>query len=286
MRSLAPALLLFAACAVHKTHAIVRPASQGTIQPGELTPIPPFAIAEPEDAIVRVVAPSATCSGTLIGEKDTAESELVLTAHHCVVMRGSHGEFSKTEVRPQDLEVELGGSYLPWGTIGVREIVAPPCGHAGGAGDIAVLVLDRKLVGITPMIPRLEQPPKPSETLDVAGFGRCILSPDGIHRALRDGGPVSALSAGTLSLHAQICPGDSGGPVFDRGALGNVKEKKEKPQAYVVGVVSESAMDADEHTSGATVVVRVDAYRDVFNHARLIVDGMPKNTIPPAECPK
>jgi hypothetical protein len=226
----------------------------------------PFALAVPEDAIVRIVGPVMTCTGTVI------QDDLILTAHHCLVERGPNGEFTKNNLEPSQIKVELGGDYFAWGEVNVRHIVAPPCGEAGGAGDIAVLVLTRKLVGLSTMLPRLDAPPKVGEEVSPVGFGRCALSPDAIRRKDRDGGAIRALTSETLHVDASICPGDSGGPVFAKGTR------------QIVGVVSLSAMDHDEHTRGPSVMARVDAYRRVFEHASLIADGMAPNELPPLEC--
>ena len=141
----------------------------------------PFALAMPEDAIVRVVGPSMTCTGTVI------EDDLILTAHHCLVERGPRGEFTKKLLEPSQIKIELGGDYFAWGEVSTRAIVAPPCGEGGGAGDLAVIVLSRKLVGLSTMHPRLEGPPKIGEEVNPVGFGRCTLSPDGIRRKEREG---------------------------------------------------------------------------------------------------
>jgi V8-like Glu-specific endopeptidase len=226
----------------------------------------PFALAVPEDAIVRVVGPSATCTGTVI------EDDLILTAHHCLVERGPRGEFSKRLLEPSQLKIELGGGYFAWGEVSARAIVAPPCGEGGGAGDVAVIVLSRKLVGLSTMTPRLDTPPKVGEALNPVGFGRCALSPDGIRRKEREGGNIRALTGETIYLDASVCPGDSGGPVFAKGTR------------EIVGVVSLSAMDHDEKTRGPSVMARIDAYRLVFAHARLISDGLAQNELPPLEC--
>jgi hypothetical protein len=217
-----------------------------------------------KDAIVRVVAEKSTCSGTLIDE------DLVLTAHHCVVERGPRGEFLSSSLAPKEIVIELGGGYLPWGNVGVKAVVVPPCGENGGHGDMAVLVLERKLVGIAPMKVRLDAPPKPGEIVEPAGFGRCALSGDGISRKRRGFSSVATVSPGSFFLSAAICPGDSGGPAVSNG--------------QVVGVISASAMDSDEHTAGASVFARVDTFRQAFNHARLIADGFPKNELPPLAC--
>jgi V8-like Glu-specific endopeptidase len=227
----------------------------------------PFALAVAEDAIVRIVGPTMTCTGTLIGD------DLVLTAHHCLVERGARGEYSKKLLAPEQVKIELGGDYFAWGEVNARTIVAPPCGEAGGAGDVAILVLTRKLVGLTAMVPRLDRAPRIGEEISPVGFGRCALSADAIRRRDRSGGVIRALSGETIHVDASVCPGDSGGPVFVKGTR------------EIVGVVSLSAMDHDDRTSGPSVMARIDAYRDVFQRASFIADGVAPNELPPLECP-
>jgi len=260
---------VFSVCGCwHPPSTNVRPAAKLDEDP-LLSPrffSPPIALAVPEDAIVRIVGPVTTCSGTLVDE------DIVLTAHHCVVHLGSRGEFTANALAPSDLHIELGGDYLPWGTVSVKAVVAPPCGERGGRGDVALLVLGHKLIGITPYKARLDGPPRVGETLDPTGFGRCSLSPDGIHRAPREGGTVSWLTSGTIGMTASICPGDSGGPVLARGSH------------EIVGVVSLSAMDGDEHTRNASIMARIDSFRPLFGLARQIADGASPSELPPPTC--
>jgi hypothetical protein len=129
---------------------------------------------------------------------------------------------------------------------------------------------------------RFEGPPEVHEKLVPMGFGRCAMSPDAIRR--REGkrperGPehvpdpeVGWLNSDTFGMHASICPGDSGGPVIARGSH------------EVVGVISHSAMDGDETTNNASVMVRVDAFRSLFGRARQIADGTPASELPPVAC--
>jgi len=221
---------------------------------------------DPTDAVLRLMGPSATCSGTLI------ESDLVLTAHHCVVERTKSGDFTSKLVPAEAMKVELGGDYLAWGSVGVKSIVAPPCGEAGGAHDVAVLVLERKLTGLATMKPRLTQPPHAGESLQPAGFGRCGLSTDAIHRATRLGGVVQEIQGETFLMQASICPGDSGGPVFSAGG------------DEIVGIISLAAMDADDRTRNSAMMTRIDRARPVIAQARLIGDGTSASELPPLAC--
>jgi hypothetical protein len=243
----------------------VQPASMQAQEDINLLLSPSAALASPADAVVRVVGPQMTCSGTLIAE------DLVLTAHHCVVERGPHGEFTAKSLTPASIQVELGGDYLPWGNVGLTAVLAPPCGEAGGRGDIAVLVLERKLVGLA-TIPLREAAPHPGELVYAAGFGRCALSAEGIRRREREGGPVASVSHGAFEVEASVCPGDSGGPVLD------LRTRE------VVGVISLSAMDYDEGTRGRSVFTRVDEMPKLVAYARLVADGGDPSDLPPLSC--
>lgn len=222
-----------------------------------------------DDYVVRVVSPGATCSGTLI------EDNLVLTAHHCVAGQDEYGAPVAENVEPARVSVELGGDYLPWGEVGVRAIVTPPCGHDAGIGDIAFLVLERRLVGISTVEPRLDRGPKPREVLDPVGFGRCALTADAVRRKTREGGRVDQIRASRFAMEASICPGDSGGPVIDRES------------GEVVGVVSRSVMDGSDQTRGTSVFTRLDYWRPLFARAALIAEGRSPAEVPPVTdgCP-
>jgi hypothetical protein len=227
----------------------------------------PPAIGSEEDAIVRLVIGSVTCSGTLIAK------DQVLTAHHCVARRSPTGAILAEDVAPSAIRVEIGGDYDVWGEVGVRAIVAPPCGHGTGLGDIAILVLDRAL-GIPTIPPRLDRNLQVGERILPVGFGRCALSQDGIRRRHRKGGNIEAIFPGRFRLKAAICPGDSGGPAFT--ALGQ----------ELVGVVSAAVMDGSEETLGESEFTRLDTWRGVFANAERIALGMSSAELPPLDCPE
>jgi S1-C subfamily serine protease len=169
------------------------------------------------------------------------------------------------------VEVQLGGDYLPWGNVGIRAIFAPPCGGSGGRGDVAVLVLERRLLGMPPIL-LADAPPHVGERVYTIGFGHCALSPEGIRRREREGGSIERVEPGLFEVHASVCPGDSGSPVLDRRT------------GEVVGVVSLSAMDYDESTLGLSLFARVDDVPKVVAYARLVADGTDPADLPPLSC--
>lgn len=223
--------------------------------------LPPFELAEYRDAIVRIVG-DVTCTGTLIGD------DRVLTAHHCVAARDANGRVLDHDKAPQDLDIELGGDYLPWGEVKVKAIVAPDCGYASGDGDIAILVLSRHLIGMPTSSARIEAAPEPKDSISLFGFGRCALSPDAIHRRPRDAGEINKVAVGSFEALASVCPGDSGGPVYSsRGDL--------------IGVVSASVMDGDDRTMGRSIFTRVDVWPQLFSAAHEISLGASPSELPP-----
>lgn len=260
-------LLTLTGCAAARPTPPVRAAAAAAPSDGRALQFDaPMPITGEHDAVVRLVGPGSSCTGTLIAE------DLVLTANHCVVQRDATGRLTSRPLDPRALTVELGGDYLPWGHVGIRAVLAPDCGSVGGAADVAVVVLSRALVGVPTATVRLYTEPVIGELLDPVGFGRCSTSP-GVKRYLRRGGVVRSFTGETVQLEAAICPGDSGGPLLARGS------------GEVVGVISLSAMDGDEHTRAPSIGARIDAYRNLVAYARLVADGeaMP-NELPPVSC--
>lgn len=242
---------------------LATPAAQSSDNPERpLEVASPMKVAVNKDAIVRLVVGGVTCSGTLIGD------DMVLTAHHCVSVRDEDGRVLDEDVTPESVSIELGGSHLPWGEASVRAIVSPDCGYERGEGDIAILVLNRKLVGMPTMSPRIDNPPPVGESVYPWGYGRCALTRDPVHLRARAGGNIDSLYRGEFLGQAAICPGDSGGPAL------TINDE-------VVGVVSTSVMDNDDRTLGLTHYTRLDVWRGLFAAAREISNGASPSELPP-----
>lgn len=225
----------------------------------------PFVLSSKDDFVVRLVIGSVTCSGALI------DSDRVLTAHHCISARSSQGEMLPRDVKAEQIRVELGGEDLPWGEAGVRAIVAPTCGYAAGDGDIAILVLDRPLVGMETRGARIDAPPSLKETITPIGFGRCTLSTDALHRRKRALANIDTVSDARFRATASICPGDSGGPVMS-------------DSGEVLGVISAAVMDSDERTVGRAEFTRLDRFRALFARAAAVARGQSPAELPPVDC--
>jgi len=242
------------------------PASLPNDDAPELGESEPPAIASEDDYVVRIVVGSVTCSGALIRD------DRVLTAHHCVAARDGKGAPLTHDVKPENVRVELGGDYLPWGEVGVRAVLAPNCGYVSGDGDLAVLILARHLTGVATRPIRLEEPPTKHDQIEPIGFGRCALSGDGIHRKHRLGGAIELVADGRFRLGAGICPGDSGGPAVSQDS------------GEILGVISASAMDGDELTRDRSEFVRVDRWRALFANAAMVSTGTSPSELPPVDC--
>jgi V8-like Glu-specific endopeptidase len=248
----------------------------------------PFEGTSPRDAVVRLVAKgNISCTGTLIAD------DRVLTAHHCVSARDAKGRVEKRDIAASDIQVELGREDFPWAEVKVRAVVAPQCGYTDGDGDVAILVLERHLIGMPTVAVRIDAPPKVNDALHIHGYGRCALPnfactrrdeadkpekhstelcTEAIHLRARESDNVDSVASGHFTANAEICPGDSGGPVY-----GSSEE--------LIGVVSAAVMDGLETTRGHSVFTRLDAWAQLFSAAEEISKGASPSELPPyGEC--
>ena len=104
---------------------------------------PAIEVVFPDEPVLRVVAGDVSCTGTLIYENQ------VLTAHHCVSARDELGRVLSRDVSPEEVTVELGGDYLPWGEVGVRAGFNRLLWERDGFGPAAIqMVREHPVAGV------------------------------------------------------------------------------------------------------------------------------------------
>lgn len=179
-----------------------------------------------DPAVVAIdVAGEALCTGSLIAPN------VVLTARHCV---SETTEEVSCPARSAQITANRSASSL---TILVGDDAETARAVAKGASlvtpssnvlcdeDIALVVLDRNVTGITPLKIRTGAVEE-GERLRLVGYGKSSDDSGAGEKLLRTNVPVVSVTAHELQTGEATCNGDSGGPAID------------EETGAVVGVVS------------------------------------------------
>jgi hypothetical protein len=229
--------------------------------------------------------PFELCTGSLIAPN------VVLTARHCVSKSANatvvcnakgastNGAHVSVDYEPESIRVFTGANPKFSGEgAAVAKAIFHPANDVLCNSDIAVVVLDKAIEGVTPLRVRLSGSISSTETLRSIGYGKNDRGEAIGTRFRKDGVGVLAVGAGVSASNTalgplefevgrSICQGDSGGPAIS------------ETTGAVVGVVSRGG-DCGENFGH--IYTQTAGFESLLTEAFAVAGGAPIDESSPA----